>query len=202
MFAWIMSHIDTIPAHFLPDAYGFQSSDKSWHIRMSHVTYRHNSLSYPIRHIRLPEAQIVRNQESEFLFSTRELGTFDIWHDSFICFPHHRLVSGRVVSQFWRHTVSAPRLIHIWHMTHSHVFHSMTHSYVWHGSFIFVTWLIYSCDMTHSYVWRHSFIYVTWLIHTCDMTHSRAWHVSFICVTWLIHVWHDLFICETWLIRT
>ena len=85
----------------------------------------------------------------------------------------------------------------------------MTHSYMWHDSFIYATWLIHTCDMTHSYMWHDSFIYVTWLIHICDMTHSYVWHDSFVCATWPIHmcdmthwyVWHDSCVCVTWLMH-
>jgi len=54
-YEWVMSHVDTILYRCLSDTNGFQSSDKSCHVRMSHVTYRHNSRSFPTRHIRLPE---------------------------------------------------------------------------------------------------------------------------------------------------
>jgi len=88
--------------------------------------------------------------------------------------------------------------------------YDMDHSYAWHGSFICVTWLIYTWDMTHSYV--------TWRTHICDITHPyvpwliHMWHDIFICdmthsyVTWLIHTWHDSSICDmthscvTWLV--
>jgi len=79
----------------------------------------------------------------------------------------------------------------------------MTHSYVWHDSFLCVTWLIHIVYMTYSYVWRDSFICVAWLIHMCDMSHSCVLHDSFTCMTWLIHMCgHDSFICVAgWLIH-
>ena len=65
------------------------------------------------------------------------------------------------------------------------------------GGFMYVTWLIHSCDMTHSCVWHDSFvsqtvhamlatggfICVTWLMHLWDMTHSCVWHDSFVTQT-------------------
>ena len=48
-----------------------------------------------------------------------------------------------------------------------------------YDSFIFVTWLIHTCEMMHSYVCHDFFIHMTWLIHVCDMTYSCVWHDDF-----------------------
>jgi len=67
------------------------------------------------------------------------------------------------------------RLVHVWDMTHLHVWHyserDMTHSHVWHYS---------ERDMTHSHVWHYS---------ERDMTHLHVWHYSERDMTHL-HVWH------------
>jgi len=65
---------------------------------------------------------------------------------------------------------------YVWHgavMLHEHV--RFSYSYVWHDSFVWVQWLICTCDMTRSYMWHDSFICVTWLIHMSDTTHSYVW---------------------------
>jgi len=126
--------------------------------------------------------------------------------------------------ELWRNSIICiTGLIHMCHMTHSHVSqcvtwlistrHRMTYSNVPR------TWLIHLCQMTHLYVSHDSFVCVTWLIHMCHMTHS---YVSQ-CVTWLIptrhrthsnvprtwliqmchmthsYVSHDSFLCVTWI---
>jgi len=46
---------------------------------------------------------------------------------------------------------------------------------------------IYCCHLSCAlFMWHDSFIWVSWLIHTCDLASSYVWHDSFICVTWLI----------------
>ena len=44
-------------------------------------------------------------------------------------------------------------LIHIYDMTHSHV---------WHDLFTFMTWLIHMCDMMHPCVWHDSSTWQVW----------------------------------------
>ena len=110
-------------------------------------------------------------------------------------------------------------ILHVW--IYSNMPHAASHmrqakSHVRLDSFIWVTWLIHTCDMTQFYERHDSFVYVTcriicakWLIHMCDMTHSYVWHDSFICETWLIHTWdithsevcHASFIRVSWLIH-
>ena len=78
----------------------------------------------------------------------------------------------------------ATRLNHICDMSHLQFMCGVTHSY---NSFVFVTWLIHTCDRTHSYARHDWFACVTWLIHMCDMTQSSVRHDSFIFVIRLIH---------------
>jgi len=96
-------------------------------------------------------------------------------------------------------------------------------------SFVYVTWLILTCEMTQSHTWRPSFEAVrqrviqfffckcvTWLVHMCAMSHSYMWYVWFIYVILLIHMcdithsytdithsymWYYSFICVIWLIH-
>jgi len=82
------------------------------------------------------------------------------------------------------------RLIFVW---------NMTRSYMWHDSFICVSWLHLMCNKTHSYAWQDSFICMIWSMHMCDTTLLYVWHDPFICMTRLLHlcamthayVWHN-----------
>jgi len=96
-----------------------------------------------------------------------------------------------------------------------------THSYVWHDSFIFLTWLILTCDMTppcdmtrlfhlcdmtfrvcnvpiHMWDMIHSYLQCD---NMCDITLPFVWHYS--SYVWRAHsyVWHDSFLCVTWLVH-
>jgi len=88
-------------------------------------------------------------------------------------------VQVRECASLKEHKGSANRLIHMY---------DMTHSYLWHDSFTRVMRIIYMCDIHFSYVRHASCIHETWLIHMCDMTHSHVWHDTFTCVTWHIHM--------------
>jgi len=112
----------------------------------------------------------------------------------------------RVYSCMHRHAYMK-RPSHIWHVTHS---------CVWHGSYPYMARLVHMCDMVnsacrmnHSCVWHGFFIHVTWHVRVCDMPHG-----TFVCVTCHMArscVWHGScahafirrasFICVTFLIR-
>jgi len=184
---------------------------------LQHTTPRCNTLQHAatrcntLQHIAAAHCHTRLHDGGALCVAACTLQLIRAWHDSF---KYVTLLDSYV----WLSFTCDTWLIHMWHMTHSHVTHD---------SFTCDTWLIHMCDDTHALAWcdsccSHSppascmwhpdvFVWMcmTWLIHMCDMTHSYVWHDSFICVTWLIHmcdmtysyVWHDSFTCETWLIN-
>jgi len=94
-------------------------------------------------------------------------------------------------------------------MTNSMTF-IMKYLHVWHDSFVYVAWLIDTCDMTHSYVWYDFCVSIPQIIHMCDMkkekrvmSHIRMSHVARIkesCYT-LLYLRHESFMCAIWCIR-
>jgi len=125
-----------------------------------------------------------------------------MWHDSFICVTRHihMRYDASFICDMMPYSYVMPHsyvtwLIHIWHMTHS---------YVWHNTFIrdmtphsYVTWcLIHTWCLIR--MWLDSFTYGTWLIHMCETTHSYEWvvsHNTIICDMTQSYVWHDPLIC-------
>ena len=72
---------------------------------------------------------------------------------------------------------------------------------VWKNSFLYVTWLIFTCDWNHI-MWHESFVYVTWLVPLCDLT-CWTWRNAFLYVAWLIFMsgtirctWQNSFLYE------
>ena len=142
-----------------------------------------------------------------WLFYTCDATPSYVWHDSFICVT-------------WLVRMCDVTPSHVWHVSfisateyQQDVSHGccMPFSYVCHvlfipyDSFIFVTWLLHTCNMTPSYVWHGSlYVWHDWFIsaaecrrdvsHGCCMPFAYVWHVffisndSFICVTWLLHM--------------
>jgi len=82
---------------------------------------------------------------------------------------------------------------------------------MWYDLFIWVIWLIHTCDMTTACVCRgfcvaldcllhlvQTFlICVTWRLHRCDMIHSHVWQIWVIYMCDHLHVWNDAFTPHT-----
>ena len=113
--------------------------------------------------------------------------SFNVWHNWFICVCWFIDMCGRHIETLQRDCSCF-----------------VFHSYVSHDSFIYVTWLICTCDMIHSNAFDDLLIYVAdiWrppMTDRCCFTcHAYVSHNSFICS----YVWLDLSVLVTWLIRT
>jgi len=168
------------------------------------------------------QTSVLRQQEIgaycvAWLFHTRGISYWSIWHDSFIRVT--RLLHTRDITwhdSFIRVTwllytrdltwlIHLTRLIHTCDMTPPYLRHdwfkcNMTHrcSYRVVGGCI-ARKSLSAFRITFSHVWLDSFMHATWLIHRymCDMSHSHVWHASFIRVTRPTHRCH-LYIWQAW----
>ena len=149
-----------------------------------------------------------------FLYSTWLSHSYDIhvWRDSMIC------ALQALDDSFVTHSYT--RLIRVFDMTHSFVWHVMCDTTHWDLCYRHCTtrsWLIHMCDMTFWHVWLHWFLvwdkYVTHthgsltcVLQALDdsfVTYSYEWHDMLTCVTRLLFcagymcdtthsfIWHD-----------